>query len=237
MEENIQEFTITYENRGAIGFADDTKDLVIPGFFVGDGNNETVKGQTYRVTEIWGMTFYDCPNLETVRFPETLELIHNRAFEHCPSLKNVDTSKAKGLRTMSVFSFADCIQLKTFEIPENVTYVSRLAFTGSPLVQITSKSSAYKVIQNGTMLVSIKDNSVIWVSLEASEIVFPYGIKKLDLDPLSRQKYVFIPKTVTDISLNAFTEMAEQPIIIIDKPKDSILNTIFGENISVYWIG
>lgn len=235
MENHIENFTITCENRGAIGFTDETEELVIPSFFVGDGKNGTEKGRQYQVTKIGQMAFSSCQNLKVVRLPETLETIFSRAFGYCVSLKNVDTSKAKKLKTISFHAFFKCSQLKTFVIPENVQNFDRLSFQQRQLCQIESKSPAYKTFQEGQILVSTQTNSVIWVSSEAREVVFSYGVAELNIGTLSQQEYVFVPKTVNDIAINAFSSMPDHSVIIIDKPKDSI--PIDAKNAAVYWIG
>ena len=101
------------------------------------------------VTSVAANAFYDCPNLEKVSFPSSLEQIGRYAFYRCVSLKeavipsNVSfigdytflgctaLSKLKlpvALSSISDYTFMSCVNLTELDIPAGVDSIGSAAF-------------------------------------------------------------------------------------------------------------
>ena len=66
------------------------------------------------VEEIGDSAFYNS-GLETVKLPSTAQVINNRAFYGCKSLKDVQVNDR--LAVIGKFAFADCPLLESIELP------------------------------------------------------------------------------------------------------------------------
>ena len=77
------------------------------------------------VTELQG-TFFNCNNLETVIFPNSLEHIPDLAFFGCISLKTVVLPP--NLKSLGRLAFHDCRSLVSIEIPPTVSSVEMTTF-------------------------------------------------------------------------------------------------------------
>lgn len=122
----VQEFTITPENRAAIGYTDETTDLVIPETFVGDGNNETVKGQEYLVTTLSHNAFKNCKKIKSVKIPESVVNWGDFIFAGDSQLVSVDLPET--LTRIPYGIFFQCTNLLFVNIPNNVTSIAAYAF-------------------------------------------------------------------------------------------------------------
>ena len=136
---------------------DPPKYLQIPGE-VDNGD-----GITYKVTEIYGTTFFHREELEVVEIPEGVEVIGGTVFADCKNLKKVimpNTVKKLGLqafsgclnlteinlsnslKTLEKDTFFGCNSITTLVLPDSVEEIEERAFGCSKgITQITLSSS------------------------------------------------------------------------------------------------
>ena len=73
-------------------------------------------------------TFRNCINLQQIKFPPSIKIISDHAFEGCTSLKYIDLQKCNC--KIEAFAFANCISLEEVILPENITYIPHGTFVG-----------------------------------------------------------------------------------------------------------
>lgn len=113
--QRIRSIEITASNREYVGYTGaENENLTIQATFVGDGNNETLAGVTYKVTTLNG-AFEDCTNLESVTIPEGVEGIGSAAFSGCTNLTTISIPSTvcdiSGDGRFAVGAFANCTSL------------------------------------------------------------------------------------------------------------------------------
>lgn len=262
MEENIQAFIITEENRGAVGFTENTRDLVIPDTFVGDGTHDTVKGQKYHVTgicngafqktklksvfmpdsitKIGSRAFYFCKQLETIRLSQNLEDIQDEAFSYNFSLKSIKLpSKIKKIRKAAFYS----TDLHTVDTSEaiNLQNIGSNAFSECvklknfdlPAGLRTLAASAFLECRS---LETVDSESKFFTSINGQILINQQTQQVLWISP--KAKYVFIPHEIKKISPSAFFNCPHHFFhIVIDHPKDSFPEIHWPRTAHIYWIG
>lgn len=85
-------------------------------------------GRTYIVTGIGNSAFYNCKNITTIDFPESLSNIKARAFFGCSGLTSLEFHNS--LKTIGESAFLGCNGLTSVYIPNSVTSIGVLAFYG-----------------------------------------------------------------------------------------------------------
>lgn len=244
MEEDIKRFEITRRNRGAIGFTEDAESLVIPEFFIGDGKNETEKGQKYQVTAIRTGSFRKA-KLKSVFMPDSIRLIENSAFASCLNLQAIRLSN--NLVRIDRYAFSFCQKLSSVYIPQNVLFLGEDVFLSCKnlkTIEVDSQNSYYQDICKQSVLVNRRNKNILWISALSSEIIFPEGIKRLvfAVSPNTtesgfRHKIFVIPDSVEYVHPLFFSRY-ESPIIIINKQENPFLGEPWGcKKAHIYWIG
>lgn len=130
-EEKVYDFVLTRANKGVIGYTNSTTNLVIPATFIGDGNNGTVNGRKYKVTEINGNAFYQCDNLISVTIPDSVTSIgcganYQGAFGECKNLETVIIGN--GVTTIAEYAFAYTSKISTIVFGNSLTTIGKQAF-------------------------------------------------------------------------------------------------------------
>lgn len=79
------------------------------------------------ITDIGACAFFKCYNLESVKYPSTLETIGNNAFYKCIKLDNIDLSNTK-VELIPIECFHREFKLKNLRLPNNLKKIDFLAF-------------------------------------------------------------------------------------------------------------
>ena len=113
--------TLTFSGKGVLA------DCHIPGPFW-DDYHETVKHIVIEngITHISEREFINFENLETIKFPDTLEYIGDSAFANCKKLRNVIFPN--NLNCVMCHAFAMCYSIENVYIPRTVTAFHVVAF-------------------------------------------------------------------------------------------------------------
>ena len=80
------------------------------------------------VTTVGDWFFYECYNLVSVEFPETLASIGGAAFYGCTSLTSVELPA--GLTSLGGYTFYGCTSLTSVELPASLTRIGNSTFSG-----------------------------------------------------------------------------------------------------------
>ena len=80
------------------------------------------------VTTIGEKAFYEDPQLGTVQFSPSLQIIEDSSFGSCRNLNQIDFPE--GLQTIEYGAFGSCY-LKEINLPDSVQYIGENAFSGS----------------------------------------------------------------------------------------------------------
>ena len=96
---------------------------------------ETVSygGKTYTVTGIGYGAFYECANLASINFPESLTSIGQGAFFYCTSLQKVTLPNS--ITSIGMSAFSDCHYLESVTLPSALTEIECATFYGCGYLQ------------------------------------------------------------------------------------------------------
>ena len=142
-------------------------------------NREDVKWKEYKdsiknlyigdgIVQVCQFAFYDCKNLETVRFPDTMEGISISAFESCPKLRDVVIPD--GVTKIDIWAFANCDSLTSIKLPGSMRTVSEYLFHGCDnLKEVTMATGVNKIAIN-----AFEDN----ISLET--VTIPKSMRQIE---------------------------------------------------------
>ena len=95
------------------------------------------------ITTIDEWAFQNCPELETVILPESVENIYGAAFAYSPKLSAINIPTR--LKTIYDWLFVNCTALKSIDLPEGITEIKNDAFRGSGLESIKFPSTLTEV--------------------------------------------------------------------------------------------
>ena len=143
-------------------------------------NSEDIKWHAYRtmikdvyigdgITTVSQFAFRDCVNLQTVRFPESLEKIELEAFERCSALKEIRLPE--GLTQIEYWAFAGCDALETLEIPGSITHLDNYTFQACLNLREV-------VIRPGVETIGF---DVFDGCVNLQKIYIPYSVTKIDV--------------------------------------------------------
>ena len=88
------------------------------------------------VTKIGWNSFYNCPNLTSVKLPNSVTEISNNAFEKCQKLETINIPE--NVTYIGSEAFSECKKLKEITLPSSLKGIGKRAFFGC--VAITSMS-------------------------------------------------------------------------------------------------
>jgi len=194
--------------------------------------------------------FEDCPVLEEIVFPSTLEYIGHYAFADCPSLKEVkipDTVKGIGS-----YAFNNDLGITSIEIPENLEslYIGSFGNTGIESVTIPSTlkfaaapfthcEKLKKVVFEGdvTEVISGTKGSDTFGIMQScyglEEVVIPEGVEKIGAYAFyecSSLRKVTLPDSVKTISQDGFSSCPMLEEINIPSSVTEIGNRAFAND-------
>lgn len=101
-------------------------------------------GNAYAITYIEDYAFRDCTKLESVKLPESIEVIDYCAFRNCRSLTSIDLPES--LTRIETAAFADCSSLSSVTIPSSMGAIGPAVFSGcSSLSSVTIPESVTSI--------------------------------------------------------------------------------------------
>ncbi len=205
------------------------------------------------ITNIASGLFANCPGLETIVIPDTVNIIGNSAFNKAANLKSV--SFGKGLTTIESMAFAYCKALDTAEIPDSVTKIDSGAFGQCTELSKVKLSKSLKEMNahafyNCDKLAAIEIPKSLTTSKDAyiNEFVYNYqlgpfygcdGLKtvtfELGITNIAPGLFancpglenIIIPDTVTTIGGSAFLNSSGLKSIILGKNLTKIGDNAF----------
>ncbi len=160
------------------------------------------------VINIGVCAFYECENLITVDFPESLTIIADNAFNRCHTLNNFDFPNS--VKTIGSSAFYECYALSEVVLPESLTTVSSSSF---------SRCKGLVTLVVGKNVKSIGGSAFSECDLLAN-VSLPDGLQSIGLWAF-RYAYalesIVIPETVTTMADRAFSECKALKSINIPK--------------------
>lgn len=173
------------------------------------------------ITTIDEWAFQNCPELETVILPESVENIYGAAFAYSPKLSAINIPTR--LKTIYDWLFVNCTALKSIDLPEGITEIKNNAFRGSGLESIkfpTTLTSVGKgAFQTCESLTSIDFNDCT-ATLESD--IFSW---------CSSLEEVYVPKTVTLMGLFTFAccQNLKKAVFEEGNPSEGLHETFTGD--------
>lgn len=163
-----------------------------------------IKGESYIVTKIGGYAFKDCVRLNSITFPNTVEVIGHFAFLNCTGLTELGLPQS--LKTIETQAFGDCTGIRTVEIPSSVERIEEYAFAGVSLPEITIPRSVSYIGWGAFM--GVQDRFIVDPKNECfttiNDVLYNIDQTKLIEAPINITE-IDIPNTVETIGFNAFT--------------------------------
>ena len=89
-------------------------------------NTIRVNGNTYSVTSIGNMAFYECSGLTSITIPNSVTCIGNSAFDGCSGLTSITIPNS--VTFIDDFAFYGCSGLTSITIPNSVTSIRKKLF-------------------------------------------------------------------------------------------------------------
>ena len=174
---------------------------------------------------IEGYAFYDCDSLQSIVFPDSLEIIGEGAFEDCDSITSVVIPDS--VTTIGVYAFSRCDSLVDAKLGDGVEFMGALAFFGCPLQSVDLGNHLPFIaptVFSGTALstVFIPDSvtSIMYYAFENCEnltsIELPISVTTIEWDAF------YGCDSLTDVYYQG-TE-ADRENIDIDWGNDALLN-------------
>ena len=222
--------------------------VIIPGNVKSIGNNVfsekdiTTVMIPGSVSVIGDNAFGDCQNLTNVVFSEGITKIGKYAFNGCSSLQFCDLPKS--LQSIGGGAFHNCVKLDYVDIYENISVIERENPFDNPFggctnlyrINVDENNPYFAVTPDHTMLISKKDNSLVYACCEGNqipkyvtgiglgafegrddlyEIRIPGSVSHIDDYAFSNSGVTefYIPDSVTKISQSAFGNRAAEIII------------------------
>ena len=189
--DDILTYSFTYSLARVTGTTVDNTfegDIVIPSSVVSEG-------VTYRVYCIDTNAFEGYSKIESVRIPESVSYIYEKAFYNCSSLKSINIPQS--VSTISNSAFSGCASLTSITLPESLTSISNSTFSGC--ASLTSINIPENVTSIGSS--AFEDCSSL-TSVNIPEKVVT--INAYTFSGCSALRSIVIPESVTAIGSRAF---------------------------------
>lgn len=184
---------------------------------------------------IAGNIFYDCKNLTSVIFPDSVEYIGREAFTFCDKLTNV--TLGNGLKYIGAQTFSGCDGLTgSMVIPDSVEYIGDAAFMFGKFTNITIGNgvkyignAAFKYCSNITNIqipesVTFLGDQAFYNCKKLVSINIPANIKTIGSETFAKCTSlgnVTIPETVETIGEKAFEGCkAQTNVTVLNKNID-----------------
>ena len=212
--EEVQYGSTTYKVTG-IGCFENNKDIreiSLPG---------TIKN-------IANWTFYNCNNLQTVKFGEGISYVSFRMFDNCTALKNV--SLPNSLQKIGSYAFYGCSSLTSVNIPSSVTTIGYCCFNGCDKLSTIKVSPANPYFSTDGKAIFNKDKTVLYTAIPVTSYNIPSTVRKLGSSAFNDQKDMTsatLPEGLVSIGSYAFSGCSKLEHLVIPSTVDSIGNHAF----------
>ena len=217
-------YDLNSETKEATVIAKDDKSykvVIIP-------SSVTFGSQTYSVTSIAPMAFFECSDLTSVTIPNSVTNLGAHAFWQCKSLESVTLPNSltsiedgtfwgcDGLTSITIpesvtsigaMAFCSCYNLTSITIPESVTSIGGRAFTGCGLTSITIPNSVTSVEEapfagcNNLTSISVEVGNPVYDSRENCNAIIETSSNTL----ITGCRKTVVPNSVTSIGKEAFS--------------------------------
>lgn len=155
----------------------------------------TVGEDTYPVTTIDEMAFYNCSGLTSVTIPNSVIDINYGAFSGCSNLISIDLGSS--VTKIDNSAFSRCRNLTAASIPSSVTEIGSNAFSECYGLEFVSIPNSITII----------DQSTFYSCKKLKSVNIPNSVTKISASAF-RNCYdlasVYIPNSVTEIGSQAF---------------------------------
>ena len=215
-----------------------------------DINNKFYKSINGNLYDITGERLIKyCTNDEIVNLPEGLKIIQNGSFEGQYNIKKLNLSESvEKIEDWAIGSWS-----KDIYIGKSLNYISSLGIRGNNNITISPENPNY-MTPDGTLILSKDGKNLCAVAKDLAsynipstvenikgysfykmyqliEFKLPMGIKNIESSAFEAHfglKKVEIPSSIQKIAANAFQDCSNLKEIIIDKTKDSISGSPWG---------
>ena len=126
------------------------------------------------VIGISNAAFYECKNLETVKFGANIVVINEYAFYNCTSLKEAYLPKT--LRVLGNSAFSCCSSLETLFVPASLTTQNLYPGKWQPIVLRDTPSLKNIILEEGT---SMLDTDSFYGCTGLTQITIPASLKTI----------------------------------------------------------
>lgn len=196
-------------------------------------NNSVVKKVSFENpdTQVLGLTFENCVNLETVILPDNLEVVETSLFDGCTKLKTITIPS--GVTTIKGHAFDGCTSLEEVLFGENIEKINLSAFDGCTSLKSVSLPDSLKEIGDDafkgcTALNSIEfGTGIVSIGGEAfkdcdslKSVVLPEGLLTLEsytfgyCDSLTE---IYLPSTLNSIDMYSLVPSRTDSLIVYVK--------------------
>ena len=156
------------------------------------------------ITAIGRSSFCDFWKLQSVKLPQSLELIEDRAFSTCMELRGLEFPDS--MVEIGDYAFWGCEKLQKITLPSTLTKIGKSAFEDTGIKELIIPNSV-KSIGNDAFLGCTK----------LEKITLPSGLKKIGDGTFyncKRLTKIDIPESVTQIGVSAFAFSGIKKLII-----------------------
>jgi hypothetical protein len=194
-------------------------------FNFGDASSETVFSD--------GAVFYNCTNLDSVNFPDTVTNLNNLVFEHCPGLTAMTVDPANAFYSSSngvVFDKAQTTLVAfpsgvtgSYNIPNGIVALAPYAFAGCALTNVTIPDSVTTIGSNAFA-----------ESFNLSQVEFGQGIVSIGDYAFAdcHLEAITIPGSVTNLGDYAFAGYYLNSVYFLGNAP-SADSTVFSDNFEI----
>ena len=157
--------------------------------------------------------FYSSGTFGNVKFPSTIEIIENSAFQKC-KIRSIDFSENGKLQSIGTNAFNEChLEMDYLRLPEGLRYIGNLAFDGqfdkvklpSTIETINDEAFWYCNIKSMNFPEGLESVGKNFIDLTyfVDKIVFPSTIKIIpELEWNTTNRWEMVSKSLPEIVVN-----------------------------------
>lgn len=149
--------------------------------------------------------FWQCKELTTVRFNQSVASIHPRAFAECTSLKTI--TLPEGLKTLDIMTFENCASLREVHLPASLEKLNLWAFRGCDSLQVIRVADGGIRYDSRDNCNAVIDKETGTLVLGCKNTVIPSGVTAIGDEAFRNQTgitTISIPEGITTIGNYAF---------------------------------